>query len=221
MAFEIAIWTLLHVLVFVYWLGGDLGAFYTSRFLTEPGVSVEKRFMAAKVVNDVDMAPRTALILALPTGYMLAVTSGWLEVPLWTAWAIIGAAALWLALAWKLHLAHGSAPKSLALLDLFLRWALCGILLVLAFFSLFGQVSIPQFIAIKFILLAAAILMGLLIRIVLRPLGPALVALSGPSPAQAEQDVAAVLKKAKPLVMTIWLFIILAAFTGMLKPQFF
>ena len=221
MAFDIAIWTLLHILVFVYWLGGDLGAFYTSRFLTEPGVSVEKRFMAAKVVNDVDMAPRTALILALPTGYMLAVTSGWLPFSVWTAWTLLVASLLWLALAWKLHMAHAAAPKVLAQLDLFLRWTLCAALTVLAILVFAGQLNIPQFIAIKFLLLAGAVLMGLFIRKVLKPLGPALAGLSGSNAPQAEADLAAVLKKAKPLVMTIWLLIILAAFTGLLKPQLF
>lgn len=63
---------LLHVLVFVYWLGGDLGAFYSSRFLTRPGVTPEKRLLAAKIVGDVDMAPRSALILTFPTGLALA-----------------------------------------------------------------------------------------------------------------------------------------------------
>lgn len=221
MAFEIAIWTLLHVLVFVYWLGGDLGAFYTSRFLTEPGVSLEKRFLSAKIVNDVDMAPRTALILALPTGYMLAVLSGWLTAPLWTAWAIIGASMIWLALAWKLHLAHGTASKALIQADWLLRWVLCGTLIILGIMGLGGQLNLPQFIAIKFILLAAAILMGLFIRTVLKPLGPALAALSGPAPEQAERDVSAVLRKAKPFVVCIWIFITLAAFTGLLKPQIF
>ena len=63
--------------------------------------------------------------------------------------------------------------------------------------------------------------MGLFIRKVLKPLGPALAGLSGSNAPQAEADLAAVLKKAKPLVMTIWLLIILAAFTGLLKPQLF
>ncbi|KCZ53339.1 hypothetical protein HY29_03720 [Hyphomonas beringensis] len=221
MTFEIAIWTLLHVLVFVYWLGGDLGAFYTSRFLTAPNISPEKRLMAAKIVNDVDMAPRTALILALPTGYMLAVSSGWLAAPIWTAWLGIIAGVAWLAIAWHLHLSHGNAPKLLVRIDLVIRWALCSALIFSGLAGLAGMLGMPQFIAIKLILLAAAILMGLLIRVVLKPLGTALGNLSGPSSDKAERDVAAVLTKAKPLVMAIWFFIILAAFTGLLKPTFF
>ena len=47
-----ALFALLHVLVFVYWLGGDLGAFYTSRFLIQPDISADRRLMAAKIVGD-------------------------------------------------------------------------------------------------------------------------------------------------------------------------
>ncbi|MEM9841570.1 MAG: hypothetical protein AAF767_02935, partial [Pseudomonadota bacterium] len=82
-----ALFALIHILVFVYWLGGDLGAFYTSRFLTQPDVSADRRLMAAKIVGDVDMAPRTALILALPTGLVLAQSKGWLDL----GWPIVGA----------------------------------------------------------------------------------------------------------------------------------
>jgi len=116
-----SLFALLHVLVFVYWLGGDLGAFYTSRFLTQPDVSADRRMMAAKIVGDVDMAPRTALILALPTGLALAQSKGWLDLG-WVLVSLIAIASLaWLLLAWVLHLRHGGAPQALKTLDLAIR----------------------------------------------------------------------------------------------------
>jgi len=75
---------LLHVLVLVYWLGGDLGAFYGSGFMTDPKRTLPERLMALKLLNDIDMAPRTALILAFPTGFAAAWTRGWLTVPGWS-----------------------------------------------------------------------------------------------------------------------------------------
>jgi succinate-semialdehyde dehydrogenase / glutarate-semialdehyde dehydrogenase len=68
MSLDVALFGLLHILVFVYWLGGDLGAFYASWYVSMPKVSADRRLLASRIVGDVDMAPRTALILALSTG---------------------------------------------------------------------------------------------------------------------------------------------------------
>ena len=107
-----ALFALIHVLVFVYWLGGDLGAFYTSRFLTAPDVSADRRLMAAKIVGDVDMAPRTALILALPSGLLLAPSKGWLA-PGWEAASMKMASSLaFLALCRSVVRCHGRLKVS-------------------------------------------------------------------------------------------------------------
>jgi hypothetical protein len=221
MSIEIAFWTLLHVLVLVYWLGGDLGAYYTSRYLTNPGISPDRRLMAAGIVGDVDMAPRTALILALPTGYMLAVTTGWLSAPIWTAWGVLLAGLVWLGIAWHLHLAHGRASVWLKTLDLGLRWVLLTGLAASGVAALSGGIDMPAFLAVKCLCLSAAIGMGLLIRRVLSPLGSALAGLQSPEPAAAEAKLAQTLRRARPLVLVIWALILAAAFFGLLKPEIY
>lgn len=220
MSLDLALWTLLHLLVLVYWLGGDLGAFYTSRFLVQPGISSERRLLSAAIVTDVDMAPRTALILAFPTGYMLAQKSGWMTVPLWTVWCSIVASLVWLGLAWSVHLRHDAGMIWLRRADLLIRWILSIGLIVVGIGSFVGQVRLPDFIALKFVLLAMAIFMGLMIRKVLAPLGPALAGLSGSDPEAAEAQVARTLGRARPLVLVIWCLILIASLTGLLKPQF-
>ena len=57
--------TLLHLLIPIYWLGGDLGAFYGSRFMIDPARSVPERMMALKILNNIDMAPRTTLMAGM------------------------------------------------------------------------------------------------------------------------------------------------------------
>jgi hypothetical protein len=216
-----SLFALLHVLVFVYWLGGDLGAFYTSRFLTQPDVSADRRMMAAKIVGDVDMAPRTALILALPTGLALAQSKGWLDLG-WIPVSLIAIASLaWLVLAWILHLRHGGAPQALKTLDLAIRWLLIAGLVIWAGTRLIGSTSLPLFLALKMLLLAGCIALGLFIRIVLRPLGPALMGLSGPEASAAEASLANTLNRARPLVMGIWVLLVSAAFIGLWTPTTF
>ncbi|MEL7042161.1 MAG: hypothetical protein AAGL90_11600 [Pseudomonadota bacterium] len=216
-----ALFALIHVLVFVYWLGGDLGAFYTSRFLTQPDVSADRRLMAAKIIGDVDMAPRTALILALPTGLVLAQSKGWLDLGWPIVGAILVASLFWLALAWHLHLKHGAAPELLRKLDLALRWALVLALGGWAIAGLIGMLALPMFLALKLLALVGCILLGLFIRGTLKPLGPALMGLSGPDAETAQADLAATLKRARPLVTGIWALLLIAAFLGLWTPTSF
>lgn len=216
-----ALFALLHVLVFVYWLGGDLGAFYTSRFLIQADVSPDRRMMAAKVVGDVDMAPRTALILTLPTGLALAESKSWLSL----GWPVVAGvyviALLWLALAWRLHLKHGVAKDVFRQLDLGIRWALVLGLGGWAVAGLAGVNPLPLFLALKLLAFTGCILLGLFIRAVLKPLGPALIGLSGPEPEAASVILAQTLNRARPLVICIWALLIVAAFLGLWTPTTF
>ena len=216
-----ALFTLMHILVFVYWLGGDLGAFYTSRFLTQADVSPDRRLMAAKIVGDVDMAPRTALILTLPTGLWLAESKAWLSLSGPVLVAISLAAAVWLVLAWQLHLKHGAASESLRKLDLAIRWAVIFGLATWALAGLSGRVQIPLFLTLKLLAFVGCILLGLFIRAVLKPLGPALMDLSGPNAAAAQTALAQTLNRARPLVTSIWALLIFAAFLGLWTPTSF
>ncbi len=216
-----ALFALIHVLVFVYWLGGDLGAFYTSHFLTRSNVSADRRLMAAKIVGDVDMAPRTGLILTLPTGLLLAQSKGWIDL----GWPLIItgviASLVWLGLAWMLHLRGASAPAWTKPVDTGIRYALIVGLLSTCFAALFTGFTLPLFIALKCLLLALCIALGLLIRAVLKPLGPALMGLNGPDANDAEASLAQTLNRARPLVMGIWVLLLLAAFLGLWTPTSF
>lgn len=216
-----ALFTLLHLLVFVYWLGGDLGAFYTSRYLTLPDVSPDRRLMAAKIVGDVDMAPRTALILALPTGLMLAESKGWVSLGWGIVAGIVLASLIWLAIAWKLHLQHAPPPQTLKRIDMAIRWAMVLGLGSWAIAGLAGSIGLPFFIALKLLALVGCILLGLYIRKVLQPLAPALVSLNGPQPGDAEARLAETLNRARPLVAGIWVLLVIAAVLGLWTPSSF
>ncbi len=68
---------LLHIVLFAYWLGGDLGVFYSSRFILKPELSTEARGVAVKIMHVVDMSPRICLVLFLPSGItLMAATTG-------------------------------------------------------------------------------------------------------------------------------------------------
>ena len=211
-----AVVTLLHILVFVYWLGGDLGAFYASRILTDAHQPAPARMAAARVLANVDMAPRTALILAAPTGLTLAVSKAWLAWP-WEILALIWTIGLvWLALAWALHLTHAPPRSIWRQIDLAMRWGAIAALAALAA-NLMG--AAPLFIQIKAGVLAIAIFLGLAIRAALAPFGPAFGALAqGKADDSVNSTISASLSRARPLVICIWLCLLLAAMVGIAKP---
>jgi hypothetical protein len=47
-----------HVLALVYWLGGDLGTFLSSRHVLRSDLGVESRQTAFKILMECDMGPR-------------------------------------------------------------------------------------------------------------------------------------------------------------------
>lgn len=207
---------LLHVLILVYWLGGDLGAFVASFLISNPKKDRAARLGAAGMLGDVDMAPRTALILAFPTGLTLSVLRGW--IPMDSAWLIpawIGSA-IWLWIAWRIHLTHCVAG-ALRKVDLAIRWLAAGTLGVAGAMGLTGALGLPLFIALKLIILAACILTGLLVRRLTADLGPALGDLAT-GQIDADERIARSLAQTRPAVLLIWLLLLTAAFLGLWTP---
>jgi hypothetical protein len=213
-----ALLLLLHVLILVYWLGGDLGAFVASFLIANPAKDRAARLGAAGLLGDVDMGPRTALILAFPTGFTLAVTRGWLALdPLWIVVAWI-AALLWLSIAWRIHVSHAGPALSLRRFDLGLRWLAAAALGAGGIAGLAGATDWPLFLNLKLLILAGCVLTGLLVRRLTADLGPALGALAI-GQGDADARIARSLTVTRPAVLLIWLLLLAAALLGLWKPQ--
>jgi hypothetical protein len=226
-------WTLqnlaivLHLILFAYWLGGDLGVFYASRFVIRPDLSTEARSVAVKVMDVVDMSPRICLVLFLPSGVTLMaaseygrdIFSGW---PLLAVWA---AGLCWLAL---VIVDHRRRPDRMGRLvhrvDLIIRLGLVvGLLGCAGYAALaarpFGVTTNPLWLAGKVAAYAVCIACGLAIRIRLAPFGPAWAALlrNGSSP-DVERRIRTSVRGTLPFVYVIWALVVVAAILGVLKP---
>ena len=98
---------------------------FTSFFRNNPKYDVETRTLLSRITGDIDMAPRTTMVLMVPTGFSVAAIHGYLTISsMWLiAFWIFGAA--WLVLVWWLHLEKDAAKKApWAKFDLRLRWVL-------------------------------------------------------------------------------------------------
>ncbi|MGC6329195.1 hypothetical protein [Rhizorhabdus sp. FW153] len=211
--------TLLHLLIPIYWLGGDLGAFYGSRFMVDPARSVPERMMALKILNNIDMAPRTTLILALPTGFGLAVAKGWIDAPAFAAVGVWVLGLAWLTLAWMVHLKHGPAGAGYKRVDMGVRYVVLAGLIGSAIAGLTGAVTLPLFISLKLLALAVCIAIGLLVRRQLVPLFPAIIALRehGPTP-EGDRTIAGVIAITQPTVIMLWIVVLIACLLGIATP---
>ena len=215
----IVLFTLLHLLVLVYWLGGDLGAFYGSSFLTDPARGVAERAMALKILNNIDMAPRTALILALPTGLTLAWLKGWLDLPVAAPVAVWAFSLAWLVTAWAVHLRHAAEGSTIKRADIAIRWVILVTLAATALLALGHVIALPLFIALKLLVLATAIALGLVVRRQLVPLfSPVREMLqTGPTPA-TDTAIAGVIARTRPVVVALWLLLLTASLLGIAQP---
>lgn len=210
---------LLHLLVFAYWLGGDIGVFYASTLLTDEKRDIAGRLTAARILTDVDLAPRFCLLLTLPTGLAVAASRGWLTIGPAPVFTVFIAAFAWIWLVWRLHTTHG-ASDSLKQLDTLLRWLFFVGLAGTGIASLAGVINIPVFIALKLIVLAFAVSMGLLVRRVLVPFAPAFAKLaSGDGDTETNQTIKRCLDRARPAVIAIWAALIAAAWLGVATPM--
>lgn len=157
----------LHLLVFVYWLGGDLGAFVASFFVTDPKRPLAERLVALRILSIVDAAPTASLLLALPTGVALSASSGWWHPPVALVPVLIAMGVVWLPAALLLHF-DGSRRPRLGQVDRALRVVLAVVLVGAGggtWLGLWPTLALPRFLALKALCLAAATVCGLGLRI--------------------------------------------------------
>ncbi|MGW1850473.1 hypothetical protein [Nocardia elegans] len=223
-------WILLHLVLFVFWLGGDLGVFYSSRFVIDPERTPPARATALAIMSGLDLGPKICLILFLPSGITLmaldphgATLFGIALFPWWFVVLVWVFATGWLVLAITAHRTHGRIVV-VHRADLTIRIAVIAAAATAGAYTLvaedpFGVTTDPRWLGGKILLYTAAVAAGLGIRMTLRPFGPAFGRLQseGSSP-----DIESVLRGSVngclPYVWVIWGSVLAAAALGVLKP---
>jgi hypothetical protein len=118
----------IHILLLVYWLGADLGVYLCARYVGRADLPLAERRRFLELLVQLDMGPRTALVLMIPTGLALALLGGWLPLDPASVAAIGVAALAWLGLVWHLH-RSGSMSGALWRIDHYLRHAVVALTL--------------------------------------------------------------------------------------------
>jgi hypothetical protein len=214
---------LAHVLLFAYWLGGDVGVFYSAGFVRDRSLTLDARRVALRIMTWVDMVPRYCLVLMLPVGYTLGRQIGVVRLPdafMLVLWAV---AIAWLWLVWAVH-RHAGTPlgERLRRVDLGWRVVLASGLLFDAWQGFRGTGHLfADWISAKFLVFAAIMFCGILIRLRGAALAPALRELlaQGSTP-EREATVARASSAVRPWVFAIWGLVVLGAWIGIAKPDF-
>ena len=211
----------LHLLLFVYWLGGDAGVFYSSKFVINPKLSRDARMTAAKIFADLDMIPRYCMALMLTVGGILAELIG-ITHPAWEMAAIILLGPVWVAMVHLVHARQGTgAGATLARVDIWFRWIVIGSIIVSVVHShATGRLAGLEWFSAKLLLFAFLVFCGLMIRRNLPPFvqGFRTLATTGPTP-ESDRLMSDALARCQPYVLAIWAGILVSALLGILKPS--
>lgn len=208
----------LHIVGLAYWLGGDLGVFYSSFVVANKSAPSNVRVAAAKMLFALDQAPRLCMTMMLPLGAHLAWRLGVLPISsalMTTIWVI---AFLWLLSVIFLHSGTSATAKAIVTkVDYVYRIAVIAILIGTGVTSLLGDaIQIPYWVAWKLIIFGTMIALGLLVRIVLKEFGPAFGNLIADN--VSDEDNAAIsrsLGRTRPFVVCIWIGLLLSTALGL------
>ncbi|MFL2769391.1 MAG: hypothetical protein ACJZ9F_00130 [Rhodospirillaceae bacterium] len=211
-----------HTLLFVYWLGGDLGVYLSAKFVADRRLSLEERFRFMKVLLQCDMGPRTALIGLLPVGFQMAWELGLSSIGgiyLVTIWIT---SLTWLAANWWMFFndQHRMTNK-LRDIDMYVRYTVIVIMGAIGLVSFFRNYPMADnWLAAKIFLFALTVSLGVYLRSELKnwQIGFGMVRNGGEEAEKGNDIVAASLGRSKVAALALWFLVALIAFLGKVKP---
>jgi hypothetical protein len=211
-----------HVLLFVFWLGGDVGVFLLGQhFRKRDRYALGERLVLLRMLVLVDMVPRSAWALMVPVSLSVLVVGGWWAVPpilMVAAWIVGG---FWLWLTWDIYL-HEGTPRARTgrLIELPLKLGLTLFYLGIGAVSLAtGTPLAPGWLATKALLFGAIFVSAMLIDYSFKPVGGQLARLIAEGSSDAtETPLRRTMDRTRIWVFVIYLLLIVTSWLGSVKP---
>ena len=210
-----------HLLLFVYWLGGDMGVFYSSGMVIDPKLSNSARVTAAKIMVNLDFVPRVCMTLMLTVGGLLSGWGGFIEHPLWQTIGFVLLGPAWLGMVLFIHLNEGtSVGKVVTRIDYWFRWVLVIYLITSVTVSFaIGRFSAEPWIGVKLIVFAGMVFCGLMIRKFIPDYGVGIHKLRND---EVSDEINVSMDKSlalcRPFVYAIWIGLVIECYLGVAMP---
>jgi len=212
---------LLHLLLFAYWLGGDIGVFYSSGFAINPKLSRGARQAAGTIMMNLDLIPRLCLSLMLTVGGILTHYYG-IEHPLWQMIGIILLGPIWTFALIYIHFNEGTdLVKKMTKIDYYFRWIMVFTLIasVTYAFMYTDRLAENPWVGAKLIVFASLIFCGIMIRKYIGGFITGIHNIAKDNINEADDiAMAASLAKARIFVLTIWFLLFVEVWIGVVKP---
>lgn len=212
----------LHLLLFVLWLGGDLGVFVLGQHFRIRSYSLPERLTLLKLLVAIDMGPRSAWALMVPMSITLLYAGGWWAgLPLLVVLLAWATGLFWLWLVWDAH-AHDMTPRAARdrKIEGWLRWLLTAFYLGLGTISLAtGGPLAETWLAWKALLFGAIFAAAIMIDHAFKPVGPQLMALINEGSSDAtEIPLRATMDGTRRWVFTVYALLFVTSWLGSVKP---
>jgi len=212
---------LLHLLLFAYWLGGDIGVFYSSGFAINPKLSRGARQAASTIMMNLDLIPRLCLSLMLTVGGILTHYYG-IEHPLWQMIGIILLGPIWTCALIYIHFNEGNdLVKKMTKIDYYFRWIMVFTLIASVTYAFLytDRLAENPWVGAKLIVFAALIFCGIMIRKYIGGFITGIHNIATDNINEADDiAMAASLSKARIFVLTIWFLLFVEVWIGVVKP---
>jgi len=215
------VWGYIHILLFVFWLGADVGVFLSAIYAKRSDLSFEARFTILELGLVIDFLPRLCFALIFPVGLHLTNALGLYVVPTWLfvfGW-LLGVS--WVVLIITIGRNEGTAlAERLSVLQFFLQAVLGTGYSAVALWSLFGNGPlIETWFAVKVLLFGFVFYAAMGIDICFKPvIAPFMEIGEHGSTPERESAVTKSVNNTLIAVLTLYVLIALIAFIGKVKP---
>jgi len=211
----------LHILLFVFWLGADVGVFILGKMAQSPAHTVEQRLLLLQGAMIIDIFPRVSFALVVPSGLHLAASLGALALPagaLAAAWAF-GLTWAAIVLAGRMQAESKAAPLLHGLDQGVQAIVLVGFLGLGGLSLATGAPIADGWLAAKALILGVIAAFSMLLERAFKPATAAFMALAaeGSSP-DLEKSLRGAMDTTYIWVLSIYGGVLIAAYLGVLQP---
>jgi hypothetical protein len=211
-----------HLLLFVLWLGADVGVFLAGQSFRKRHVyTLDQRIALLKLLVLIDMTPRTAWALMVPVSLSVVSLGGYWAVPgalLALAWI---AGLVWIWLVWDAHF-HDMTPRAARnrRIEFWLKNVITVGYLWLGIQSLLTRAPLaPTWLAAKALLFGLIFAAAIMIDVAYKPVGPQLGRLLKEGSSDAtEVPLRATMDRTRIWVVSVYVLLLVTSYLGAVKP---